>query len=290
MTARESCVYLRLEGPMQAWGNHARGANRAHRTTHSRPTKSGVIGLVANALGRDFRDCISDLTALGFGVRADVPGQLEVDYHTAGAGTFPLLPGEAYRNRKWSRRLRSSRMALDENEYAAPANVTWDPTSSSLVADAGNVVVTHDWYLADASFLAVLFGESALVEVIAAALVKPRRPMYLGRRAYMPSQPIMAGTATLPDPIAALDAPVRAQHSRPGPLRAWIEPPPDSEESAAEAIPVNDQPVSFGGPTVRAARLEVAVTVNPADAFAASSARFDRRVDQIPTVRATPHP
>src|ERR1700712_1573639 len=114
------CVYLRLEGPMQSWGNHARGANRAHRTTHSRPTKSGVIGMVANALGRDFADCIDDLTALEFGVRADVPGRLEVDYHTAGDGTFPLFPAEAYRNRKWSRRVNSGRMMLNEGEYVGP--------------------------------------------------------------------------------------------------------------------------------------------------------------------------
>jgi CRISPR system Cascade subunit CasD len=287
MTAPESCVYLRLEGPMQSWGNHARGANGAHRTTHSRPTKSGVIGLVANALGRNYTDCINDLTALGFGVRADVPGRLEVDYHTAGAGTFPLLPGEAYRNRKWSRRLRSGRMMLDESEYVAPANVTWDPNSASLVADAGNVVVTHDWYLADASFLAVLSGPSDLIDGIAAGLAKPWRPMYLGRRAYLPNWPVLAGTARTSDLIAALNVPARAPHSCPGPIRAWIEPSPNSEEVAHQAIPVNDQPVRFGGPTVRAARLEVALTVNPADAFTESSTSIDRTVNRFPSVKAT---
>jgi CRISPR system Cascade subunit CasD len=263
MTAREGCVYLRLEGPMQSWGNHARGANRAHRTTHTRPTKSGVVGMVANALGRDFSDCISDLAALGFGVRADVPGRLEVDYHIAGAGIFPLLPGEAYRDRKWFRRLRSGQMVLGENEYAAAANVTWDPNTASLVADAGNVVVTYDWYLADASFLAVLLGPSALIEKIAEALAEPRRPMYLGRRAFLPSHPVLAGTADLADPIAALAVPARAPRSRPGSVRAWIEPSAHCGGVTADAVPVNDQPVSFGGPTSRAARLEVAASVNP---------------------------
>jgi CRISPR system Cascade subunit CasD len=263
MTTRDGCVFLRLEGPMQSWGNRVRGPNGAHRSTHTRPTKSGVIGLVANALGRDFSDCISDLAALSFGVRADAPGVLEVDYHTSGAGTFPLLPGEAYRNRKWTRRLRSGQMVLGEHEYAAAANVTWDPNTVSLVADAGNVVVTHDWYLADASFLAVLLGPSALIDEIAEALAKPRRPMYLGRRAFLPSCPILAGTANLSDPIAALAVPVRAQRSRPGPMRAWIEPTPHCAGVAAEAIPVSDQPVSFGGPTSRAARLELAASVDP---------------------------
>lgn len=268
----QACVYLRLEGPMQSWGNHARGANRAHRTTHSRPTKSGVIGLVANALGRDFADDISDLATLRFGVRADVPGRLEVDYHTAGGGTYPLLPGEAYRNRKWTRRINSGRMVLEDDEYVAPANVTWDPNSARLVADAGNAVVTHDWYLADASFLAVVVGPSVLIDTIAQGLAKPWRPMYLGRRAYLPSRPILAGIARISDPTAALSVQARAPQSRPGPLWAWVEPPPHAEEVAAEAIPVNDQPVSFGGPTARAARLEVAVPVDPPEAFAGASA------------------
>jgi CRISPR system Cascade subunit CasD len=258
---------------MQSWGNHARGANQAHRTTHSRPTKSGIVGLVANALGRDFTDGISDLAALGFGVRADVPGRLEVDFHTAGGGAFPLLPGEAYRNKKWSRRLRSGWPMLDDDEYVAPANVTWDRNSEGLVADAGNVVVTHDWYLADASFLAVLFGCSGLIDTIATALAKPQRPMYLGRRAFLPSRPVLEGTADLSDPIAALAAPARASHSHPGPVRAWFEPPSGSASIVAQAIPVNDQPVSFGGPTVRAARLAIAATVNPAYAITGSGPR-----------------
>jgi CRISPR system Cascade subunit CasD len=291
MTARECCVFLRLEGPMQSWGNHARGANGAHRTTHTRPTKSGVIGMVANAIGRDYSDGIGDLAALGFGVRADVPGRLEVDYHTAGAGTFPMLPGEAYRNRKWFRRMRSGHMVLGEDEYGAAANVTYDPNTASLVADAGNVVVTHDWYLADASFLAVLLGPAALVDGIAEALAKPRRPIYLGRRAFLPSRPILAGTADLSDPIVALAVPARASRTRPGPVPAWIEPSSHSGGVAAQAVPVSDQPVSFGGPTARAARLEVAAAVNPVEAATAgSNVRRDPPVDQFSTTHVTEGP
>ena len=275
---------------MQSWGNHARGANRAHRTTHSRPTKSGVIGLVANALGRDFADSISDLAVLNFGVRADIPGRLEVDFHTAGGGPFPLLPGEAFRNRGWSRRMNSGQLMLDEDEYVAPAKVTWDPNSARLLAGSGNVVMTYDWYLADASFLAVLSGPSVLIDVIAAGLAKPWRPVYLGRRAYLPSRAVLAGTAGMSDLIAALSGPARAPHSPPGAMRAWVEPPFHSEVVVAEAIPVNDQPLAFGGPTVRAARLEVAVTVNPYDASAGSSAWADRTDDQSPSENGTQCP
>ena len=49
------------------------------------PTKSGVVGLLAAALGlrRDEREALTRLTGLRFGVRVEREGQLLVDYHTA---------------------------------------------------------------------------------------------------------------------------------------------------------------------------------------------------------------
>jgi CRISPR system Cascade subunit CasD len=221
--------------------------------------------MVANALGRDFTDRIDDLAAMSFGVRADVPGSLEVDYHTAGAGHFPLLPGNVYRNRRWFSRSRRDEMILHDDQYVAPADVTRDVATSTLVSGSGNVVVTHDWYLSDASFLVSLAGPLALVEKIAESLAHPRRPIYLGRRAYLPSHTVLVGTGAALEPLAALSAPPRTPRSRRGPVRAWIE-PSQGAGNAAEALVVSDQPLSYGGPTARAARLELAVTVDPPDA------------------------
>ncbi len=55
------------------------------RKTGREPTKSGVIGLLAAALGlrRDEREALLRLTGLRFGVRVEREGQLLVDYHTA---------------------------------------------------------------------------------------------------------------------------------------------------------------------------------------------------------------
>jgi len=47
------------------------------------PTKSGVIGMLAAALGRRRDEPVDDLSALVFGVRIDQPGHLLRDYHTA---------------------------------------------------------------------------------------------------------------------------------------------------------------------------------------------------------------
>lgn len=73
-------LLLRLQGPLQSWGTRSRFD---HRDTWPYPTKSGVVGLLAAALGRDRKEDISDLAALRMGVRVDRKGVLRVDYQTA---------------------------------------------------------------------------------------------------------------------------------------------------------------------------------------------------------------
>jgi CRISPR system Cascade subunit CasD len=51
--------------------------------TEREPTKSGVVGLIAAALGRRRTDPIEDLQKLKFGVRIDQIGKLVKDFHTA---------------------------------------------------------------------------------------------------------------------------------------------------------------------------------------------------------------
>ena len=75
-----SVLLLRLDGPMQSWGDASRFVRRHTRTE---PTKSGVIGLLAAAQGRRRTDPIEDLAALSFGVRVDQRGRLQRDFQTA---------------------------------------------------------------------------------------------------------------------------------------------------------------------------------------------------------------
>lgn len=74
-----STLLLRLEGPLQSWGSQGRFS---HRETHWEPTKSGVVGLLAAALGRPRETPPDDLASLRMGVRIDRPGRLLEDYHT----------------------------------------------------------------------------------------------------------------------------------------------------------------------------------------------------------------
>lgn len=74
-----STLLLRLAGPLQAWGNDSKFETRR---TGREPSKSGVIGLLAAALGKKRDAPLEDLNCLHFGVRIDKEGELLHDYHT----------------------------------------------------------------------------------------------------------------------------------------------------------------------------------------------------------------
>ena len=75
-------LLLRLAAPLQAWGADSKFETRK---TGREPTKSGVIGLLAAALGlrRDETESLARLAQLQFGVRVEREGRLLVDFHMA---------------------------------------------------------------------------------------------------------------------------------------------------------------------------------------------------------------
>ncbi len=73
-------LLMRLQGPMQSWGTTSRFDER---DTQLEPSKSGVLGLVCAALGRDRREPVEDLAALRLGIRVDREGIPMRDYQTA---------------------------------------------------------------------------------------------------------------------------------------------------------------------------------------------------------------
>ncbi len=75
-----STLLLRLAAPLQSWGVASKFDTR---DTAREPTKSGVIGLLAAALGRSRTESLDDLKELRFGVRIDQPGTFLRDFHTA---------------------------------------------------------------------------------------------------------------------------------------------------------------------------------------------------------------
>lgn len=68
-------LLLRLAAPLQSWGSDSKFETRK---TDREPTKSGVVGLLAAALGlrRDDTEGLARLNGLRFAVRADQEGSL----------------------------------------------------------------------------------------------------------------------------------------------------------------------------------------------------------------------
>jgi CRISPR system Cascade subunit CasD len=138
---------------MQSWGTTSRFDER---DTGKEPSKSGVIGLLAAAFGID-RENWSDLeplTRLSMGVRHDRPAVPKRDYQTAGCA-------------------------------ATDSVIKADGTQSN------DGVVSQRFYLADGAFLVGLECEDrSFLERIHSALRDPAWPLALGRKSYVPSEPI----------------------------------------------------------------------------------------------------
>ncbi|GAA2998529.1 type I-E CRISPR-associated protein Cas5/CasD [Actinokineospora diospyrosa] len=79
---------------MQSWGTRSHGVDR---DTALEPSKSGVVGLLAAALGieREDDNAIAELAALRLGVRVDREGVVERDYHVT--QNVPTTDGTGHR-------------------------------------------------------------------------------------------------------------------------------------------------------------------------------------------------
>lgn len=153
-------LLLRLEGPMQSWGTTSRFDER---DTQLEPSKSGVLGLICAALGRDRQEPIDDLAALRMGVRVEREGALMRDYQTA-TGVVIAATGKA---------------------------------------DLQRTVVSPRYYLSDAVFLVGLEGASSLLATIHSALRHPVWPLALGRKSFVPSAPAHLPDALVPMALEA---------------------------------------------------------------------------------------
>ncbi len=86
-------LLLRLAAPLQAWGTDSKFETRR---TGKEPSKSGVIGLLAAALGRQRGESLEDLVALQYGVRVEREGQLLRDFHTAHSAGASYITNRHY--------------------------------------------------------------------------------------------------------------------------------------------------------------------------------------------------
>jgi CRISPR system Cascade subunit CasD len=196
------------------------------RDTGREPSKSGVIGLLCAALGRPRSAPLGDLAALRMGVRVDREGRLERDYHTAGKDGYYKISGGVERT---------------------------------------NMIVSTRYYLADACFLVGLEADDpALLGDLHAALRNPVWPIFLGRKAFVPGEPVWLEDGLwegrgLEEALGAYPW-LCSGGNPPARLRAVIEDP-------AGSVVVNDSPISFVQQerTFRPRRLRVSYLPMPVD-------------------------
>ncbi|WP_282202693.1 type I-E CRISPR-associated protein Cas5/CasD [Kitasatospora fiedleri] len=250
-------LLIRLAGPLQSWGVQGRFAQRDTRT---RPTKSGVVGLCAAALGLDRADPLTGLRTALFGVRADRPGTLVRDYHTVGGGRYPLRPRDlitdhrraaAFEHLEPADRPGTFGRQRETSWYGAPKLIAADPGSGALMAGkvARYSLLSERWYLSDAAFLVGLqHPDSELLARVAHALEHPERLLWLGRKACPPSGDLALGVVpgTLREVFEHRALLPTADGVPPSDTRpwAWFEEP----SPRLGAAPVHDQPTEAGYP------------------------------------------
>lgn len=170
-----AALALVLDSPLQSWGH---GSQFTHRTTAQYPTKSGVIGLIAAAMGidkyeNDEEERLRPLTALGFATfrvpwtdRSQEGAVLPVvaleDYHTIGGG-------------------------YDEDTPRGKLSI---PKKAERGGSFGTVV-THRRYLQQARFIALLEGDRETLEKISNSLIDPVWGTWLGRKSCVPATPML---------------------------------------------------------------------------------------------------
>lgn len=156
-------LVLTLAGPLQSWGVSKGTENRR---TGLYPTKSGVLGIIAAALGRGVGESVSDLNHLEMVVRVDHAGDALTDFHTAR---------------------------------------TNDPAKKPQTAPkpSANTTLTYRSYRMDAVFTVFLTGDRELVETVHNALRNPVYPPFLGRRAAVPSMPVYPYNSRILDGFAS---------------------------------------------------------------------------------------
>lgn len=191
---------LRLAGPLQSWGVTT---HTPDRPTGLEPTKSGVVGLCAAALGISRGEPLDHLTTLAMGVRVDQEGHLERDFQT-------LHPHPR----------------AGENHLST----TVSPSGAQLNSTSEGARIRRATYLADACFVVSLTGDESLLQEIADAFNNPTYPLGLGRAAFPLSRPPIIGITAHTSPSDALaEVPwqatehYRTQHPEVQALRGIVE-------------------------------------------------------------------
>jgi len=209
---------LRFEAPMMSFGAPIVSEEGLIQPY---PALSMITGLLANALGYDHSEPEKHerlQEAISYAVREDVPGKKIVDYQTVWLGKKddPRRPdhdGHLYAKGK----------AKDSHAWT-----TWGYLDQRAGSDTSKGTAERNReYWADAQYTIALHVDRMPAEEIEAALTRPERPLFIGRKPCIPSERIYRVVVEAPSPREALQLPdtipVDDEGNKVVPTRIWYE-------------------------------------------------------------------
>lgn len=161
MSSDKRFLALRLDGPLQSWGFDSQ-YNR--RNTGLMPTKSAIAGMCCAALGL---------------ARGSDKEQEFLSSFIAVRMTAIAIPRNRAKKELQVRRLQDYHTVQNTRRANGVIN--------------NDCVLTHRQYLTDAAFGVILEGDAVLLGKIAVALSDPHWGIWLGRKACIPSAPVLVG-------------------------------------------------------------------------------------------------
>lgn len=164
-------VYIRLAAPLQSWAGPAVTGNIVR--TGKAPTRSGLIGLVAGALGTRRGQWPDWLNHIEFVAREDRAPYFTDDFHTINY-------------RPEAERFRRRLLIAERGKARGQKVLVFTPDAQ------GGTSVVNRTYLADGEFLVRITCESHIDE-LEDALGSPGFATYLGRKAFVPEFPFYLG-------------------------------------------------------------------------------------------------
>lgn len=210
-------MLLRFDAPLMAFGGPAVDK---HRVIRDFPGKAMLTGLLANALGWEHRsfDLLARLQSrLSYAVRVDRPGERIVDYQTVDLGQDFLYE-------EWTTRGRS------------------EGRQGGTAKEGTHIRYRHYWAdrIVTLALTLVPVDETPNLHGLATALDHPARPLFLGRKACLPSQPIKLALVEAESLYSALVVDTRIDRSKSGPMRAqW--PVDEGEKPESRLVRLTDE-------------------------------------------------
>lgn len=165
-----TALYLRLAAPLQSWASTRTTGNFVF--TERQPTRTGLIGLLAAALGAPRGEWPGWLADVDLAARTDKPGTVADDFQT-------INP-------------RDEDLRYQKRMYRILSGKRWSSKTIFTPDGQHSTSIVRRTYLSDAEFLVRVRAGEHHDEVFRAV----RRPVfspYLGRRAFAPVMPFLLG-------------------------------------------------------------------------------------------------